>query len=41
MACGTRDLGLGPWDLGLATLGHGILTPGTLEMGPWNHETSN
>ena len=34
-------LELGPWDLGLATLGHRMLTPGTLEMGPWHPETKN
>ena len=31
-------LELAPWALGLATLGHGNLTPGTLLMGPWDQQ---
>ena len=37
----TETLELGPWALGLVTLGHGILTPRALVMGPWDHVTSN
>ena len=39
---GTLDLGVvGPRELSLATLRRGTVTPGTLEMGPWDPETSN
>ena len=40
-----HSLKLGPepgtHDLGSETLGHGTLTPGSLEMVPWDPETSN
>ena len=37
----TWTLKLGSWALELATLRHGILTPGILVMGPWDSVTSN
>ena len=36
----TWTLGLWNWNPGLAILGHGTLTPGTLVMGPWGPGTS-
>ena len=35
------DPGPGTPELAVTTLGYGTLTPETLEMGPWDHETSN
>ena len=38
---GRKTHGLGSYDPGTGTLGRGVLTPGTLKMGPWDPATSN